>query len=96
MEELKKLTEDMWDELHGAKHYAEHALKLKDVDAARSNMYANMSRQELEHYDTLHKMAVKHVAAHGDDHTAKMVWDWECGKLHDKLTKIKVMLEMAK
>lgn len=101
MEDLKKIVEDIWDELDGAKHYAEMALKLRGASGGHAQVYADMSRQELTHYDRLVNMAHSHVEAHREsnpDHyrIMKTVWDWEWDKMSDKAAKITAMLSMVK
>lgn len=95
---MKKLVEDMWDELDGAKHYAEQAMAHKGMNSAGASMYAEMARQELAHFENLHKMAVQELSAHtGEDHKAvSMIWDWEHDKMMRRAAKIRAMLDMAK
>ena len=99
MDELKTFIEDMWDELNGAKHYAQCAMKHK-TDISRSNMYAEMARQELSHFDNLHKSGAKmieaHAAGYADGQTLKAVWEFETDRLMDKAVKIRTMLDMAR
>lgn len=98
MEELGKIVGDMWDELHGAKHYAEHAMKLKATDPTKANMYSEMARQELAHFESLHKMGQRMVdGQHGDDHEMyKHIWDFETDRVLEKAAKIRTMLDMAR
>lgn len=96
LEHMKELVEDMWEELEGACHYADKAMEAKGVDNGKVSTYTEMARQELTHFDNLHRMAAEKVAAHkGDAHIAA-VWDWEHGKMMRKAAKIRAMLEMAK
>lgn len=96
MDEIKKLIGDMWEELHGAEHYAEQALKSKASDPNRATNYSEMSRQELTHFESLHKMGQRIVDAHHDDHTYKIVWDFETERVLEKAAKIRTMLSMAR
>lgn len=101
LKEIKDIVEDIREELDGAKHYAEKAVRFKGMDSARMNAYADMARQELAHVDNLHKMAVKLIEAQrasGASVPASMqvVWDWEHENMMDKAARIRMLLEMAK
>lgn len=100
MEELKRYAADAWEELDGAKHYAEMAMKAKPTDINTANQYSEMARQELAHYDNIAKMAQRHIEAHKNHpdhyHVMKTVWDWEWDKMADKAAKINAMLAMAR
>lgn len=96
MEELKELVEDMWEELEGAEHYAGKAAHMKGVDTTRMNTYSDMARQELAHFDNLHKQGVKYMQEHAGHAEMKFVWDWETGKLMRRAFKIRSMLDMVK
>ena len=101
MKEIKEIVEEIRDEVEGAKHYAEQAAKLKDTDTTRSEMYAEMARQELTHIDKLHSMAVKKIEAQregGYEAPAAMqaVWDWEHEKMIKHVAKIRAMLDMVR
>lgn len=99
MREIRDIVEDIRDELDGAKHYAELAVKMKGTMAA--NTYAEMSRAELGHVDKLHGMAVQMIndqRAKGVTPPAAMqaVWDWEHERMIDRVAHIKHILDMVK
>lgn len=101
MEAIKNIVEDIREELDGGKHYAELAVKMRDIDSAASSMYAEMARQELGHADNLHKLAVKMIdaeraAGHDAPAAMKAVWDWEHSLMIDKMARIKALLDMAR
>lgn len=101
MKAIKDIVEDIRDELDGAKHYAEKAVRMRDTDMSAANTYAEMSRQELSHVDKLHAMAVKLINEHrAAGHTApaamQAVWDWEHSRMMDTVVRIKALLDMAK
>ena len=97
-EHMMKLVEDMWEELEGAKHYAEMAVANKGIDGIKTGVYGDMAKQELTHFENLHKLAVQELNSHkGEEHhAAQMVWDWEHGKMMRRAAKIRAMLDMAK
>ena len=97
-DKMMQLVEDMWDELDGAKHYAEQAMAHKGMNSAGASTYAEMARQELVHFDNLHKMAVQELSNHaGEEHkAAALVWSWEHEKMMRRAAKIRAMLDMAK
>lgn len=102
MDELKKLTGDIWDELDGAKHYALTSLHHRSKgDIMNANTFASMARQELEHAENLHKMADRIVAtAKAEDKMRgdlmETVWNWERDKMLNKSAKIRAMLDSSK
>lgn len=101
MKAIKEIVEDIRDELDGAKHYAEKAVKMRDTDMTAATTYAEMSRQELTHVDKLHNMAVKLIneqRASGVTPPASMqaVWDWEHEKMIDYVARVKALLDMVK
>ena len=101
MDELKRLSNDIWDELEGAKHYADMAVKYKMTDATRAGTYAEMARQELGHAEHLQKMADRILSNHKAENAEagklhEAVWNWEKDKLHDRMSHIRGKIEMAK
>lgn len=101
MDELKQLTHDIWDELMGARHYAELSMKHRDTDATAAHMYADMARAEMGHAENLMKEADRTVSAHKAKNMEhgkmlELVWNWEKDKLHDHFAKTKSLVEMAK
>ena len=96
MDELKGIVEDMWDEVEGAEHYAGKAAHAKGIDSARMNTYADMARQELSHFDALHKVGIKWAQEHPDHTEAKTIWNWELDKLLHRAAKVRNMLEWLK
>ena len=100
MKEIKDIVKELRDELSGAKHYAERAVMLKDVDSSAANMYADMARAELGHVDKLHSFAVKLINAQkakGVEAPEAMqaVWDWEHELMMDKTARIHTLLNMV-
>jgi rubrerythrin len=100
MKRIKHLVEDIREELEGAEHYAKLAMKMKDEAPSDASLYAEMSRQEMEHVNKLHTMAVRLIEKQrqsGVTPPAAMqaVWDWEHEKMIEHLARIKHMLSMV-
>lgn len=98
MREIRDIVEDIREELDGAKHYAELAVKMKGSAAA--NIYADMARAELGHVDKLHGLAVQLIneqRAKGVTPPAAMqaVWDWEHDRMIDRTAHIHTLLNMV-
>lgn len=99
MKEIKRIVENIREELEGAEHYAKIAAKLKAEHSSDASVYADMARQELGHVDDLHKLAVKAIERQreaGVTPPAAMqaVWDWEHGNMMEKTAKIRTLLSM--
>lgn len=100
MKEIKHIVENIREELEGAEHYAKIAAKMKVDNPADASVYADMAKQELNHVDNLHKMAVRAIEkqkAAGVNPPAAMqaVWDWEHEKMVDRTARIKALLSMT-
>lgn len=101
MKKIKRLVENIGDEIEDAEKYAVEAMRTKAEDPELSKIYAELARQELGHADTLHNQAVRIIKAYkatGAETPLSMqiIWDWEHEKIVDKTTRIKQMLEMFK
>jgi hypothetical protein len=100
MKEIKHIVENIREELEGAEKYAKIATKMKATNSTDASVYADMARQELNHVDNLHKMAVRAIEkkkADGITPPAAMqaVWDWEHEKMMEEMARIKMLLSMA-
>ena len=100
MKEIKHYVEQIKDELEVAEEYAKIAAKLKTENATNSGEYAEMARQELNHVDRIHKMAVRAIEKSRADGilpppAMQAVWDWEHDKMMDKVARIKMLLSMT-
>lgn len=99
MKEIKYLSEYIQEELEDAEKYAKAALRYKDVDREFSQVFAELSKQELAHSETLHHQAVRLIKSQTDKGVTvpasmQAVWDWEHDKMMDRTAKIKQMLDM--
>lgn len=101
MQEIKDLFEKISEELDGAKHYAEEALRMRDIDSEKANMFLQMSRQELDHVDKLHEMVKKTIKTYKDQggkvpEGMEIVYDWQHKKMMDCVAKIRYLHDMIK
>lgn len=100
MKEIKTLAHQIRDELDVAEEYAGCAVKLKADQPTDASAYAEMARDELDHADKLHKMAMRAIDKTKKDGAAASpamtaVWDWEHENLIDRTAKVKTMLGMV-
>ena len=97
MKEIKILVEHIEEELEDAEKYAKAALYYKHFDPDMSRMYAELSRQELNHSEMLHTQAVKlikqqHEKGVQSPPAMQAVWDWEHERMIENTSKIKALL----
>lgn len=100
MKEIKLLAHQIRDELDVAEEYAKCAVKLKETRSADSSDYLEMAKDELDHADKLHKIAVRMIDRQKETGTAvpasmQAVWDWEHENLLDRTARVKTMLSMT-
>ena len=101
MKIIKKLSEYIEEELHGAKKYAKCALKHKDKDPELAKTFHSMSLQEMEHVNELHKQVVaaidKYRKESGEPPAPMMaVYNYLHEKHIDEAAEIKAMQAMFK
>lgn len=101
MKIIKKIVDQIHDELEGAHEYIECAMKEKNEHPSIANMYYEMSLTEMTHVDKLHSAVttlINEVRAKGEEPPATMmaIYEYEHEKAMNKATKIKVMQEMYK
>lgn len=101
MKEIKIIVGYIQDELKDAEKYAKQALYYKDVNKPASDMYAQLSREELVHMERLHDHAVKVINKWRDENGAPpaamlAVWDWEHDKMLEHTAKVRHLLDMLR
>lgn len=101
MKIIKKIIDQMHDELEGAGEYADMALKYKDTDKVLADMYYNMSLQEMKHHDDLHAQVVRMIAEYRKEHgeppvAMQAVYDWEHEKAISNAKEVKAAQAMYK
>ena len=91
MEHLKEITKQIWEELADAQKYIKCASKWK------SDMYYDLSVEEVGHAERLHSEGTEYVNAHKEEEpTLEVIWEWETGKIKDMMHDVKVLQEMYK
>lgn len=99
MQRIKKLTDDMLDELCSAKDYAECYLDKKaHNDGTWANRFKEMANDELKHAMYLHELAVGEIdqlrAVYTPPEEMQEEWDKDHKKYIEKTAWIKMMLNM--
>lgn len=78
---IKKMTQQMKEEIAGAKEYAKLAIHYKTEQPTLAKAYYDMSNDELKHADTLHTEVVKLIEKQRAIETPPSVmlelWDYE-------------------
>lgn len=101
MQIIKEIIEEMEDEIDGAEHYADMALKYKDRDKILSDMYYNMSTQEFKHFDDLHNQIVRMIGDYRSKNgeppkEMQAIYDWEHKKAIERAKKVKAAQSLYK
>ena len=99
MERIKRLAEELMDEIHSAKEYAEEYLtfKAKD-DGTWANRYKEMAQDELKHAGFIHDRVVKDIEELQRVYTPPQEmmekWDADHKKYIEKAAWIRQMLSI--
>lgn len=101
MKIIEYMADQILEELHDAKEYAEHALKYKEEHPALASVLFDLSRQEYSHSQMLHEQAVKMIEEYRRTHgeapeVMRMMWDREHRRQIEKAAKVKHLQEMFK
>ena len=99
MELIRKLEEQIDDEIHDIKHYAMMAVQLKDERPQLAQVLYTISTQEDSHQQALHNEVVKLIEQyrkeHGEPPAAMMaVYEYMHKKHIDKLAEARRYQEM--
>lgn len=99
MTKIKKLADEMKDELCSAKEYAEEYLSFKaEENTTWANRYKEMANDELKHANYIHERAVTEIEELREVYTPpqKMLdkWEKDHNKYIEKAAWIKQMLTM--
>lgn len=98
---IKKLEDQIGEELHDAKKYIKCALKYKDDHKDLADVYYWLSQEEMGHADKLHKVVVNEIETYRKkegEPPAEMlaVYNYLHEKEIDKAKEIKTMWDMYK
>lgn len=96
MKIIKELSEQISDEIDGAKCYAKMALKYKDSQPAAAKLLYTLSEEEMGHVNRLHdavaKIITEYRAKSGEPPEAMMaVYEYLHDKQIEKTTEVKVL-----
>ena len=96
---IKKLAEQMDDEVQGMTDYIKDALDLKAIDPELSKMYYEMAKEEQKHMQRLHEQAerkIKETREKMGEPPQKMLnkWEKEHRKFIEKAAEARMYLEM--
>ena len=99
MTRIKKLTDEIKDELESAKEYAEEYLTFRARENQNwANRYKEMAQDELKHADYIHERAVSEIDELRKTYTPPedmlQKWDSAHKKYIEKAAWIKQMLAM--
>ena len=99
MTRIKKLADEIMDELNSAKEYAEEYLSFKAKDNGQwANRYKEMAQDELKHASYIHDRAVQEIEELRKVYTPPQdmldKWDHEHKEYVEKAAWIKQMLTM--
>lgn len=99
MKIIEWLSEEIEDELHGAKCYAKKALELKESYPEIADGLWMMSNEEMKHMQTLHTMVTKVINDYreekGEPPAAMLaVYNYLHEKAIDKAKDVKILQDM--
>lgn len=99
MTHIKKLADEMLEELCSAKEYAEKYIEYKAKSENQwANRFGEMAKDELKHADYLHELAVKEIntisAVYKPPSEMMEKWEKDHVKYVEKAAWIKQMLAM--
>lgn len=95
---IKDLVEEIYEEIDGARKYAENALRLKDKDKSLSEMYIGMAKEELGHMNRLHDQVVRIISEYrvssGEvPKGMEEIYEWQHQKIIKCSAEVKVLIE---
>ena len=100
MHKIKELCELIHEEVEGAEHYMDLALRYKQDDRGMADTFADLSGQEAGHAEKLGSLVstqVSRIKQAGDGTAlanAQCIWTWEHEKMMDHLAKVKLKQEL--
>lgn len=99
MRRIQALTEQIREELEGAKDYAERSLDYKaHGESGLAGKFRDMANDELRHAMVLHDLAVSEIQTLGQVYTAPVemqeAWDKSHKEFVEQTAWVKMMLQM--
>lgn len=99
MEEFEMLINYIWEELDDADKYARKAVHYKEINSGLSEMFLQLSKEEINHMERLRDHAVKCLEKYSNIEEVKeeqTIWKWEHRRIADCAIEIKRIQNMAK
>ena len=101
MQLIKKLEDQIQEELHDSKKYIKCALKMKEENEKLADVYYKLSAEEMKHVEMLHEQVIDIIEdyrkEHGEPPTEMMaVYNYLHEKAIDKTAEIKILWSMYK
>lgn len=98
---IKKMEDQIGEELHDAKKYIKCAIKYKDEHRDLADLYYQLSQEEMTHADKLHKMVVHEIENYRKkegEPPAEMlaIYNYLHEKEIDKAKEVKTLWDMYK
>lgn len=96
MKIIKEISEMIEDELEGAEHYIECALKHKADHPALADVFYEISTQEMRHVNMLHDEVVKLIKEYrgkngNPPEAMQAIWEWQHERHIESLKEIKIL-----
>lgn len=91
---IKKLTNQIVDEMDGAKDYIKCALNYKEKDRTVSEIYYNMAQQEMSHCANLNRVM---ETLHDESNLPEeALIDFMKSMENDKIAELRILMSMYK
>lgn len=96
---IKKLSEQICEELDGMEEYAKDAIEYKESDPDLSKMYYEMAKTEHEHMQKLHDQVVRKIREAETSgveipQIMRILWKEKHEEIIEKAAKAKMYLDM--
>lgn len=98
LDKIKKVAMQVQEELTDSENYIRCACKYREHCPTLAELYLTLSGEELSHAERLHAEGTRMLnsarSEEADYKTAETIWQWEKGKVEQRIKEIKVQHEM--